>query len=477
MPEIVTSTWWNSRLSRALHLLFAIPALLLLFRLALEEDLHWVGAVLFFFLIVGLTTIRWPFGALSVLIGMSAMPVFFVQIAGWKARPEHFAAIIVFSAACLAFLFTRRPVAFDKLDYWIFAYLAANFLSSAVGSSDPASTLRWALQNSLAILPYFLIRFLIRDFAVFQRAFPILLITGLVESLYGIGCYLSHQIFGTAAGMSIGQYFVDVAAPYGSMYEPNIFGGYTGCCAVLFLACYLFAGRRIIYAVCFFVASLAAVLSFSRAAILALLVISAWLLWKGRRAHKIDPKKIAMLVLVLALIFALASTGVGSVMRERFTNLYYEGLTEETTISRYIIIQEALQEIPGHLLLGSGTASFNLSFDWGKYMPQWSGEKTWIGNAPLRIVHDTGLIGLATLLGFFASVAWRIRRNWKHTAALDRWSTGLLAGAMLYGICFQSTDGSILAFFWVHLGFLAAAVICRKNETLSSPDVTGTISN
>jgi hypothetical protein len=36
---------------------------------------------------------------------------------------------------------------------------------------------------------------------------------------------------------------------------------------------------------------------------------------------------------------------------------------------------------------------------------------------------------------------------------------GLSAGGLLYGISFQSTDGTILAFCWIHLGLLASAAV------------------
>lgn len=304
---------------------------------------------------------------------------------------------------------------------------------------------------------------------MFQKAFRILLGVGLAESIYGILCYASHQSFGTSTGVEVGQYFVDVAAPYGSMYEPNLFGAYTACCAVLFLACYLFRGRRLRYLICFLVSSMAAVLSFSRAALLALIVTVGWVLWRSRRASNFDPKKTAVFALAVGLILALAFTSVGGVMRERFSNLYYEGLTEETTISRFIVIQEALQDIPGHLLLGSGTASFNLSFDWSRFMPEWAGEKTWIGNAPLRILHDTGLLGLSAVLGFFASVWWKVRRARRGQGGSDGMLLGLQAGILLYAISFQSTDGTILAFFWVHLGLLASAAILLTST--ADPDV------
>ena len=150
-------------------------------------------------------------------------------------------------------------------------------------------------------------------------------------------------------------------------------------------------------------------------------------------------------------------------------NLFYEGLAEETTVTRYIAMGEALQDIPAHPWLGSGTASFQLSFDWAKYVPQWTNNPTWIGNVVVRIAHDTGLIGLVLVLGFLISIWRRVRRNLFRRTAETPILLGLWAGTLLYCISFESTDGSMLAFTWVHLGFLASAAVLVNDSNLNSP--------
>ncbi len=461
MAVYFSSPWWDSRIIRRINSVAVLAAGLLVLRVAWEEDLTWLWGVIVCSFIAVVTSVRWPYGALLVLIGMSAMPVFYVEFFGWKARPEHFAVAIVLLAGLLARLVFKKQLRFDSLDAWIGGFVLVNFISSAVGSSAPASTLRWALQNSLAVLAYFLMRALVTDLAKLRICFKILLGVGLVESLYGIGCWISHLVFGTGMGVQVAQYLGDVAAPYGSMYEPNLFGAYTGCCASLFLASYLLDGRRLHHLFCFLVAAVASVISFSRATLLALVITTCWLVWRGRSKNPINAKKLMIFGAAFGLIVSLAFTAVGDVLRERFTNLFYQGLTEETTISRAVVIQEALQDLPGHLLLGNGTASFNLSFDWARYVPQWAGEAAWIGNAPLRVLHDTGILGLSTMVGFFV-VAWRKARLIKAKGVplgFEGLLVALQGGILLYSICFQSTDGTIEAFFWVHVAMLASAVV------------------
>ena len=171
---------------------------------ALFIFVHWSIALVGVAAVLLLTVTRWPYGALLVLIGMSAMPRFFVEIFGWNARPEHFAVAIVSVAVGLWLLRHKREMRLEKLDYWVVAYVVINYASSAFGSSVPSATLRWALMNNLAILPYFLIRLLIRDLETLGRAFRILLSVGIAESAYGILCYVSHHVLGTVAGMDTG---------------------------------------------------------------------------------------------------------------------------------------------------------------------------------------------------------------------------------------------------------------------------------
>jgi O-antigen ligase len=469
MSDTFVSARWESKWARRLEYAAGVAAIVVVCRVAFEEDVSWIAWVLAVSAVVLLAVTRWPNGALAVLVGASAMPHIAVGIFGWNARPEHFAAAIVGLCVGVWLLSRKRETKLDKVDYFVLAYVVINYMSSAFGSSEPSTTLRWALQNNLAVLAYFLIRFLVVDQKTLGKAFRVLLGVGIAEATYGLLCYVSHYLFGTTAGVEIGQYLVDVAASFGTMYEPNLFGAYSGCFAVLFLALYLSDGEhRSGYLVGFLLASLAAASSFSRASLFALIVSIGWVFWRTRHFRAKSHNRLVVFFLGLGLVLAISVTAIGGVLRERVTALYYQGFTEETAISRVLVIQQAIQELPNHLLLGRGTASFNLSFDWADYIPEWTSDKTWIGNAPLRILHDTGLIGLTAFLGFVISLWLKIRRSLRGSNAQVSMLLGLSAGALIYAISFQSTDGTILAFFWVHMGFLASAAILGSGPVLDS---------
>jgi len=443
-----------------LSLVAVIAAMIIVGRVALEEDLSWVAWTLVTVAVALLTLIRWPYGALFVLVGCSAMPRFFVEIFGWKARPEHFAVGMIFLAVFVWVLRRKKFMVLQTIDYYIIIYILCNYMSSAFSSPLPSATLRWALMNNLAVLPYFLIRLLVRNMEALRKVFWLVLGVGFAESCYGLLCYASHYAFGTATGMGIGYYLVDVAAPYGSLYEPNLFGAYTAVCAVLFLALYLVGEKQSRgFLICYLVASLAAALSLSRAALIALVVASGWVFWRARRHETTQRSNLMSLVPVSALILIMGVTVVGGVVRERFADLFSQGLEEETALTRYVVIAEALKDIPNHPLLGTGTSSLQLSFEWTTYVPEWGNERAWIPNVIVRILHDTGLFGLSAFLAFVISLWLKIRQALRGRNSQLPMLVGLSAGALLYSISFQSTDGTILAFSWVHLGLLATAAI------------------
>src|ERR1700686_492297 len=98
MMEISSTHWWESRFVSRLHALLAIALAIVLLRLAMQEDLAWLAGGGIFAGTCILTAVRWPYGALLVVLGMSSMPYFFVEIFGWKVRLLHFAVAYISGA-------------------------------------------------------------------------------------------------------------------------------------------------------------------------------------------------------------------------------------------------------------------------------------------------------------------------------------------------------------------------------------------
>ena len=122
-----------------------------------------------------------------------------------------------------------------------------------------------------------------------------------------------------------------------------------------------------------------------------------------------------------------------------------------------------MDNIIAHPVWGSGTASFQLFFNWEDYLPEMGDIAGWLGNTPLRILHDTGIVGLTIFLTFLGTMAWAGRKIKKNSNPKSRIvMVTLTSGVVLYAMTFQSTEATTLAFTWVHLGLLANGIILVK---------------
>jgi hypothetical protein len=431
------------------------------------EDVGWIAGATAALIVILLTAVKWPYGAFVVLFAMSAGSLFQFEISGWNAHPEHIAIGLISIAFIVSIFLRKASIRLDTPGYWILGYVAVTVFSSAFASPDPASTLRWALQSFLAILPYFFIRALVRDGSVLKNTFYILLAVGFAESCYGIAAYLSYQVFGTTFGMALSQYG-DVAVPYGTILEPNLFGAYTAASAVGFLALFnAWERRRGLALTGFLVTTVAVFLSFSRAALFALVVVAGWMFLRAKPSgNRGRTKKLTFVVAGVALLaVTLGATSAGGILQQRFAELISSGLADDTALLRYATILEALKDIPGHLVVGNGANSLQLTSNLGHFI---TGEDraTWVGILPIRVLHDAGIIGLVMLAGFFVSLWLSVRSGLRNKVRHSAILPGLWAGTLVYCITFQATDGTALAFSWIHFGLLASAA------TLSTESVT-----
>src|SRR6266496_3102897 len=135
---------------------------------------------------------------------------------------------------------------------------------------------------------------------------------------------------------------------------------------------------------------------------------------------------------------------------------------DDTTVVRLIQTAAALEDVRTHPIIGTGTASFQLLFNWDDYLPGMGAdtdEGGWIGNSPVRILHETGIVGLSIFALFVWTLASAVRKAMRIAPSHSRnVLVALSAGLILYAITFQATEATILAFTWVHLGLLGAAV-------------------
>src|SRR5579859_254769 len=394
--------------------------------------------------------------AVIALVVASAIPRLYVEVAGLKARPEHIIGGILFCA--MPFLLKKRqqPVHWMVVDYLLLAYIAINIISSVFMSVEPSQTIKWAMQQALVILPYFFLRVLISDRAGFQRAVRVLLVTGVATAGYGIVCFYSNLLFGTKFGVDVGQYG-DIPGTYGLQYEGNILAAYCGALSVMMLTLYLLKKRRgflISYGL-FGLAGMA--ISLSRAALAATAIsLSLVLIWGFWR--KLLDTRMVFKIAVTTLATAVALTpALLPFYTDRFSTVDVADVSQDpNTALRLVQVAAATDNILAHPILGNGTASFQLTFNWDELgIEDWAGG-AWLSNTETRVLHDTGILGLGVFMAFLVGL---VRRSWKtlkreHNPEL----LALLFSAVVYLFTFQITEGTLLAFSWVHLGLIGCAV-------------------
>lgn len=397
--------------------------------------------------------------AAGALIATAAMSRYFVLISGLKARPEHIAIGLLLLALPFWIKSGIRVRPWIAADYLLALYVALNFFSSAFASPSPSQTLRWATQQTAAILPYFIARFLASTPQRFQRVFDIFLLIGVAEAAYAIVAFFSNLGFGTSYGIEVGQYGT-IPGTYGSLYEANLLGSYTGACFVVLLMMY-FAHRRAIYLSGMCITFAAAAISLSRGAVLATVLATILAFYWGWRQRTIQRKALRNVVLTLSAVTLVLTPALYSLYHQRLSTVDVGDITSDETIEGRIVTSAiALEDISIHPVLGTGTSSFQLTFDYSQVDP--SVEAGWIGNTELRVLHDTGAVGLAVLALFLLTLflpARKLLNRELHPALL-----ALVLGGTVYCFSFQSTEGTLLAFPWVHAGLIAAAIAIQQHR-------------
>jgi hypothetical protein len=411
--------------------------------------------------------------AVIALILAAAIPRLYLDIGGLKARPEH----LICGALCISILFLnkrrRQPVQWIWPDYVLMAYAGLNIFSSLFMSIDPKQTIKWALQQVLVILAYFFLRVLVEDRKSLRKAVMALLAIGSVTVAYGIICFYSNLILGSELGVTVGQYG-DIAATYGLQFEANILGSYSGALAVMMLVTYLYDRRRR-FLVGFALTFAGMAISLSRGALgatfIGLLIVAVFSIRKRLLTRKlllgISQATLCALLLVLPVVL--------SQYTERFSTVDISDPTSDpNTLTRVVQVGSALDEILKHPVWGGGTSSFQLAFDWQSLGTEWE-DQGWIGNTEMRVLHDTGLVGLVVFVTFLVSLYRRSKTVLKLESNPELFA--LLASAAVYCVAFQATEGTLLAFPWVHLGLLGCAISVSASKMADGKGLDQTASS
>ncbi|HXB22918.1 MAG TPA: O-antigen ligase family protein [Candidatus Solibacter sp.] len=394
-----------------------------------------------------------PWAAVVTIIVVAALPRLAVSIGGLNARPEHIISAVLLVATPFWLKRSQTAVRWMAADYLLVAFIAINLFSSLFTSLQPSQTLKWALQQMLAILPYFFFRVLLTDSSAFRRAVRVMLAVGAVEAAYGIVAFFSSQLFKTTFGVTIDQYG-DIPGTYGTHYEANILAAYCGACSVVMLTMYL-TERSFKYLVGFGITLLGMAISLSRAALAGTSLALVLVFLRGVKLGQVNRQVVARIAVTLLCVALIAAPSLLSFYSERFSSLAASDITaDDSARGRLVTTVVSLDDILIHPLVGNGTASFQLTFDYSQLDP--SVENGWIGNTAWRVLHDTGVIGFVLFTFFLGSLLVRARRTLKQQLYPEL--SALLLAAIVYCVSFQTTEGTLLSFSWVHIGLIACAL-------------------
>jgi hypothetical protein len=417
---------------------------------------------------ISILSIR-PLLAVIGLIAAGTMARLYIDVFGMNVRPEHFVTVFF----CLAVPFWPRKQwprpRWILPDLLVLLYVACNLLSSLVMSIAPSKTLRWAMQQALVILPYFLLRVFCTSRERLRKAFMILLAVGAGQAAIGVFCFFSNLIFGSEFGVEVGQYGT-IPGTYGLEFEANILGAISAAAFVMMLATYLKEGRRILLwgtAITF----AGMLIALSRAAISAAFITLGLFIVICIKIKIFDWARMKMLAKTVLITSMVVLPFVMPLYMQRFSTLDISDISADgETAGRVITIVTAADGIMAHPILGNGTASFQLlvtnqELGFGDDVTGGS----WIGNTEMRVLHDTGIVGLGVLLWFFGSLGLRALKILRKELVTEL--LALLLACAIYALTFQTTEGTLLEFFWVHIGLIGCAVSIYQNpKTTGSPD-------
>jgi O-antigen ligase len=171
----------------------------------------------------------------------------------------------------------------------------------------------------------------------------------------------------------------------------------------------------------------------------------------GRLPRKSFKRALMLMLLLTSVGLALWYSAGG--LHERAESIAPDAILEDPTLAHRVYATTlALQDASTKLWLGLGTDSFELMRE-DESQPDQKGR--WIPNLPVRVLHDTGIVGVLLFFGFFVVLMRRAWRSREHVAG------AFLSGAITLAVAFQFSDASVLAYPWILAGIMAAVSSAR----------------
>ncbi len=416
--------------------------------------------------LIGLTSIvfGWPFSGVAILIVAALFTRYRFDVGPVTVRFEHIAVLAVGAMAAMQHLVHRGRIRFPLAAWFALFWWLMNLIAAIFFSPYPPTAVLSATRLALLVLTFVLLINLIPNRQHWWWAVGIFIVAGVVEAAFGITARALFT-FGITLGVQVSWNFTE-PIPYGTFEEGNLFGSHIASWALLLSMLILASGlwkptrQQFWRLVGLAILLLGLFLSLSRAAWL-MFAVGAALLFIFYRKNSWHQVNLGLLIILAApfTIFLLLLIAPFLPASWPFVDRLQSFLTlstDDTFSARLSDWSLAWHDWRQHPLTGWGPGSF------ADIHGELRSRPAWISNLSLRLLQETGIIGILTFTGFlFALILPAIKVSRLLTNSLDRAALlGLVIGYVaLIGIAYQSTDGIWIAASWVHAGLIAAGTI------------------
>lgn len=442
---------------------------------------------------------------LVLLVGAVSADRFGIRWHGVNLRLELIAAVVLAAGAIVTWRVATLRL--GLIEWCLAGWLAVGAFSSVVFSPARGDSLRLTLLLVGMVALYGVTVVFLRTRADLVRAAVVWIAVGTVVAVIGMVDAILYALVGSHVGIAFdgtayGTLVVFAPRVTSTMWEANIFGSYMLIVWALAFALSLSPaartpGRVWALRIAMAAATTGIVISTTRVvwvvapllmlSMLAVALQRRLLTWRRQLADFLNPT-LAGLAVGLALATAMSVVdcpmtissssqpaavtpvvGAGpapaaanpilgpgcvtgdSVFMQHSRGFFAAGSTSSFT-GRLKIAQQALKGWLHRPVLGYGSGSYSYVFG--------AAAGGWLGNLPLHILFDTGIVGFVLLLVALVAAGRAAFRALG--AAGTAWEPahyvlfGLVAAGLALLATYEFTDGTWLGFTWVFLGMLVA---------------------
>lgn len=419
-------------------------------------------------LTIGLAVL--PLMALFAVLTLAAFGEgFSMQVADLTFRPDMLVATVF---AMRALTVTPRANA-GAPEAALVSFMALQVVTSALHAVDPMVSFRSAAMLGFGVLAFFGIRAALATRERLIAALRIFLAIALASAAAGIAMLAASYAIGSTLGVTRLETLGGFPAITGFAYEHDVFGSSCAALAIVFLALWREENPLMSHpaaAASFWMCTAATLLSLSRGAWLGFAagLLVAWLA-TGRRARPMTG-----LVLTSAMVVALVGAGSLAVTSESATQVgagtatavssqaqQALNLSSSTGARRLVEWQMSLGEVRSSPWFGLGTNSYGQRhFDKTLFGPK----PAFVGNWFVRILYDSGIVGLLLFFAFGVPIVWPDARLRVAAGDLAPIARALTFGCTVLAVSYLATDALLLVWPWLLLGLTRAARVMSAEQ-------------